>query len=105
MAQLPRPEAQADFPPATRQIAYFVGFSGATPGKQRFRAVIYDDTGAILAAGVPHPFRHAGGAFMTFFTYRPAFPQGSYRLDLIVDGIVVANAEFRVAGDGQWSPR
>jgi hypothetical protein len=97
------PQAQADFPAATRQIAYFVAFSGAVPGRQRFHAVIYDDTGAVLATGMAHTFRHVDGAFMTFFTYRPAIPQGRYRLDLMVDGIAVAGTEFTVAGDGQWS--
>jgi hypothetical protein len=91
----PVPAPAHALPRGTTAVGYYIAYQDMYPKRTSFQVVIIDHTGATYATGSRHPFPYVGGVQLSYFGGSP-FENGSYRMDLSVNGIVVASVTFSV---------
>jgi len=90
----PAPAPSRAFPRGTTSIGYYIAYQDMAT-KSTFQVVIDDQSGAASATGSKHAFSYPRGEQLSYFS-GPAYKNGAYHMDLIVNGIVVDSVAFTV---------
>lgn len=92
----PAPARTRAFPKGTTDIGYYVDYQGVMAKTTTFQIIIYDQSGAAYVTGSKHTFPYKSGEQLNYFGGGGPFDKGTYRMDLIMHGIVAASATFTV---------
>jgi hypothetical protein len=79
----------ATYPAPTTDIPVFFTYAGAIPHRTSWQVVVHNAAGAIVLRYPrrPYPVSYVAGWQTADLHYVPAWPAGSYHLDLVVDGV------------------
>lgn len=92
----PAPTPTRAFPKGTVDIGYYIDYQDMNTKSAWFQVVIYDHTGGAYVTGSKHQFPYAKGDQLSYFGGGTPFDAGTYRMDLIVQNIVVDSVTFTV---------
>ncbi len=84
------------FASGTKDVGYFLDYSGAKPKVSKFQIIIYDSSGNVFITGNVHKLSYKNGYFVNYFYYTPQFPDGTYKMKLLVNGKADGNKSFSV---------
>lgn len=90
----PPPPPTRAFPRGTTSVGYYIAYQDMAKGTS-FQVVIDDQNGTAYATGSKHVFPYVRGEQLSYFSGTP-YENGTYHMDLIVNGIVVDSATFTV---------
>jgi hypothetical protein len=84
------------FASGTKDVGYFLDYSGAKPKVSKFQIIIYDSSGNVFVTGNVHKLSYKNGYFVNYFYYTPQFPDGTYKMKLLVNGKADGSKSFSV---------
>ena len=90
------PAPTQSFPKGTTDVGYYIAYQGMAAKHTSFQVVIYDQTGASYVTGSIHTFPYVRGEQLSYFGGGTPFDRGTYRMDVIVNGVVAGSAKFTV---------
>ena len=90
------PSQKKTFAAGTKNVGYFLRYTGATPKVSNFQIIIYDDSGKVLVSGSVHKMSYKNGNFANYFYYDPQFPSGAFTMKLLVNGKAGGSTSFSI---------
>jgi hypothetical protein len=95
-ATAPAPVPTRTFATDTTDVGYYFYYHGVVANSTNYQVVVYDHAGAAYSTGNTHKPHYATGAVTNYFGGGAPFDNGSYRMDLLLNGVVAASTTFTV---------
>jgi S1-C subfamily serine protease len=92
------PKRTSVLPSGSRFVALYFHYQGATPKVTTYQITVRDAQGATYFTGKVHPFQNVANDHMSELDNGDPFANGTYHIDLLVNGKVGASATFTVGG-------
>jgi hypothetical protein len=92
----PAPAVTRVFPKGTTDVGYYFHYHGVVAHATIYQVVIYDQTGAPYLTGNNHKAVYSSGEVANYFGGGKPYDNGSYRMDLLLNGVVAASTTFSV---------
>lgn len=89
------PSPKKAFAAGTKNVGYLLSYAGATPKVSTYQIILHNPDGS-SSHGSVHKFFYKSGADGNYFYYTPQFPDGVYKMTVLLNGKVAGSTSFSV---------
>jgi hypothetical protein len=89
------PSPKKAFASGTKNVGYLLSYAGATPKVSTYQIILHNPDGS-SAHGSVHKFSYKNGESGNYFYYTPRYPDGVYKMTVLLNGKVAGSTSFFV---------